>query len=179
LIPLEIVGACDASQCCLRSQALKQEQGSQRLFMVKLNYSTEVSRGGIVRGQNPLKQLATIVLAAFSIFGLWMAMGGRVAAAEQTTIQVLVKDAKTGDPIYQAHLTLRFRQPGGFLKRSEAISYTGKTDKKGRCSFPLVPMGEVTLMVTAPDHNTFGKTFEINKNNQLLEVQLRPPHPVL
>ena len=130
-------------------------------------------------GQNPLKQLAMFALVAFSALGFWMASGSRVAAAEQTTIHVLVKDAKTGDPIYQAHLTLRFRQPGGFLKRSKVISYTGKTDKKCRCSFPLVPTGEVTLMVTAPDHNTFGKIFEINKNNQLLEVQLRPPHPVL
>lgn len=101
------------------------------------------------------------------------------AAVQTTTIHVLVKDAETSKPIYQAHLTLRFRQQGGFLRRSKIISYTSKTDMKGMGVFPVVPMGMVTLMVTAPNHNTFGKEFKITKTNQLIEVKLQKPHPVL
>lgn len=118
-------------------------------------------------------------LGLFLAFGFWMGMAGHLAAAEQTTVHIVVKDAKTGGPIYQAHLTLRFRQPGGFLKHSRVISYTGKSDKQGRCIFPVVNMGEITLMVTAPDHETFGKTFKVQKDNQLIEVKLRRPQPVL
>jgi len=96
-----------------------------------------------------------------------------------TTVRVQVNDAKTGEPVYQARLTLRFRQHGGLLRRSKIISYTSKTDKNGKGQFPVVPLGAVTLMVTAPDHNTFGKEFEITKQNQLIEVKLQKPHPML
>lgn len=65
------------------------------------------------------------------------------------------------------------------MRRSKIISYTSKTDKNGKGQFPFVPMGTVTLMVTAPDHNTFGKEFEITKENQLIEVKLQKPHSVL
>ena len=125
------------------------------------------------------RRRTVIGVGVFLALGLWMSPGGWLSAAEQTTVHVLVKDAKSGDPIYQAHLTLSFRQPGGFLKRSKLISYTSKTDKQGRGSFPLVEMGKVTLMVTAPGHETFGKVYEINKDDQLIEVQLRTPRPVL
>lgn len=118
---------------------------------------------------------------AFAL-GAWIVLGGAVrsSAAEQTTtVHVLVKDAVTGDPIYQAQLTLQFRKHGGFLRRASTISYTSKTDKKGRSIFPLVPMGKITLMVTAPDHETFGKIIKVSKANQLIEVQLRHPKPQL
>lgn len=101
------------------------------------------------------------------------------AAVQTTTVRILVKDSTTGEPVYQAHLTLRFREHGGILHRSKIISYTSKTDKDGKGQFPVVPMGTVTLMVTAPDHNTFGKEFEITEENQLIEVKLQKPHPVL
>jgi Carboxypeptidase regulatory-like domain len=102
-----------------------------------------------------------------------------LAAGQMTTVHVQVKDAKTGEPIYQARLTLRYREQGGFMRRSKIISYTSKTNKNGKGQFPLVPMGTVTLMVTAPDHNTYGKEFEITKENQLIEVKLQKPNPVL
>jgi hypothetical protein len=108
-----------------------------------------------------------------------MNIPGRLAAAEMTTVHIQVNDAKTGEPIYQAHLTLRYRTPSRFMRHSKIISYTSKTDKNGKSKFPVVPMGTITLMVTAPDHNTFGKEFEITKENQLIEVKLQQPHAVL
>jgi hypothetical protein len=103
----------------------------------------------------------------------------KLAAAQMTTVRIQVNDAKTGDPIFQAHLTLRYRVSGAFMRRTKIISYTAKTDKNGKSQFPVVPMGAITLMVTAPDHNTFGKEFEITKDNQLIEVKLQKPHEVL
>ena len=126
------------------------------------------------------KQDGLVRLGVAIAFVMATAMPGMLLAAEQiTTVHVQVNDAKTGEPIYQAHLTLRFRQQGGFMRRSKIISYSSKTDKKGRCQFPVVPLGTITLMVTAPDHNTFGKEFEVTKQNQLIEVKLQKPHQVL
>ena len=116
-----------------------------------------------------------------AIFAVVVSVGmpSRLAATEMTTVHVQVNDAQTGDPIYQARLTLRFREPGRFMRRSKIISYTSKTDKNGKAQIPVVPLGTITLMVTAPDHNTFGKEFEITKQNQNIEVKLQKPHPVL
>ncbi len=111
--------------------------------------------------------------------GVWMAVPAGLRATEMTTVRVLVKDAKSGDPIYQAHLTLAYSKSGGFMRQAKTISYSSKTDKKGLGSFPFVPMGKITLMVSAPDHSTFGKVFRITKENQLIEVRLKKPKPQL
>jgi Prealbumin-like fold domain len=118
---------------------------------------------------------AGMILAAVVAF----CMPASLAAAQMTTVHVQVNDAKTGEPIFQARLTLRYRVQGGFMRRSQIISYTAKTDKNGKTQFPVVPMGTITLMVTAPDHNTFGKEFEITKDKQLIKVELQKPHEVL
>jgi hypothetical protein len=124
--------------------------------------------------QSSLVRFGVIVAAAVALCGPL-----RLAAAQMTTVHIQVNDAKTGDPIFQAHLTLRYRVPGAFMRRTKIVSYTAKTDKNGKSQFPVVPRGTVTLMVTAPDHNTFGKEFEITKDNQLIEVKLQKPHEVL
>jgi hypothetical protein len=130
-------------------------------------------------GQKLMQRRRMLAVGLLLAFGVWLGLAGRLAASQQTTVHVVVKDAKTGDPIYQAHLTLRFREPGGFMRRSKVISYTGKSDKQGRCMFPVVTKGDVVLMVTAPDHETFGKKIEIEKDEQVIEVKLRKPQPVL
>lgn len=127
-----------------------------------------------------LKQGKLLWMAALFAAVVSAGMPSRLAAAtDMTTVHVQVNDAQTGDPIYQARLTLRFRESGRFMRRSKIISYTSKTDKNGKAQIPVVPMGTITLMVTAPDHNTFGKEFEITKQNQKIEVKLQKPHPVL
>ena len=96
-----------------------------------------------------------------------------------STVRVVVTDALTGEPLFQAHLTLRFLESGGPFKRSKINSYSAKTDKKGEYSFMLVPKGTITLMVTAPGHETFGKEFEVKEDNQLIEVKMKKPQEVL
>ena len=124
--------------------------------------------------QSSLVRFGVVVFAAVAI-----CMPVNLAAAQKTTVRVQVNDAKTGDPIFQAHLTLRYRVPGAFMRRTKIVSYTAKTDKNGKSQFPVVPKGTITLMVTAPDHKTFGKEVEITKDDQLIEVKLEKPHEVL
>ena len=130
--------------------------------------------------QQTLKHGGWVRLGIALAFMLAMVLPSTLLAdAQITTVHVQVKDAQTGKPIYQAQLTLRFRKQGGFMRHAKIISYSAKTDKEGKGQFPVVPMGMVVLMVTAPNHNTFGKEFKITKQNQLIEVKLQKPHPVL
>jgi hypothetical protein len=100
---------------------------------------------------------------------------------ESGSLIVEVKEADTGKPIYQARLTLSFREPGDpvKLKRPKRISYSAKTNAQGRYKFLDIPKGTVLLMVTSPHRQSYGKELEFQKDNQVFEVKLRKPQPVI
>jgi hypothetical protein len=94
----------------------------------------------------------------------------------QFSVTVVVKDAEGGDPISQARLTLTFRQPG---KLHRTVSYGAKTNPQGRYRFTNIPKGTVHLFVTADHHQSFGKEIELEEDNQVIEVKLKKPQPLL
>jgi len=93
----------------------------------------------------------------------------------QVSLTVVVKEADTGDPISQARLTLTFKQ--GRLHRP--VSYGAKTNAQGRYRFTNVPKETVRLLVTADRHQSFGKEFDLEEDNQVIEVKLKKPQPLL
>ena len=94
----------------------------------------------------------------------------------ETSLTIVVKEADTGDPISQARLTLTFQQQGG---RHRTISYGAKTNPQGRYRFTNIPKGTVHLFVTADRHQSFGKEVEVEEDNQVIEVKLKRPQPLL
>jgi hypothetical protein len=93
-----------------------------------------------------------------------------------TNVIVLVTDASSNKPLFQARLTLEFRDPQS--RRGKTVSLSAKTDLKGEYRFRYIPMAPVVLMVTQPDHQTFGKEFQISQQNQLLRVKLLGRQPL-
>lgn len=100
---------------------------------------------------------------------------------ERTSLNVVVKDSESGQPINQARLTLVFREPGKKLtpKLPHRISYSAKTNPQGRCKFTSIPKGTIRLIVTSERHQAFGKDFELERDNQVIEVLLKKPQPLL
>ena len=100
---------------------------------------------------------------------------------ERTSFTVVVTDAQTGQPINQARLTLEFTEPGdpSKLKRSKKLSYSAKTNAQGHYKFPSLPQGTIRLIVTAERHQTFSREFELEKEDQVIEVKLKKPQPLL
>jgi Carboxypeptidase regulatory-like domain len=105
----------------------------------------------------------------------------RAQAPARTSINVLVNDAETRQPIPQAHLTLIFVEPGDVrkLKRSKPLSYSAKTNPQGLYRFQDIPKGNVRLIVTAERHQTFSKEYKVETDNPVLEVFLKKPQPLL
>lgn len=116
---------------------------------------------------------------------VWAGFGiGAPAQSEekgQTNLTVVVTDAQTNQPINQARLTLLFTEPGDptKLKRPKKLSYSAKTNMQGRYKFPSIPMVTVRLIVTAERHQTFSKEYEMEKEDQVIEVKLKKPQPLL
>jgi hypothetical protein len=115
------------------------------------------------------------------------ACSGILTAAQQpapqgeTTLTVEVTDAESGQAINQARLTLEFTEAADpkKLKRAKKISYNAKTSMQGRYKFPAVPMGMIRLIVTAERHQAFSKEFVLEKENQVIEIKLKKPQPLL
>ena len=94
----------------------------------------------------------------------------------EVSLTVVVIEAETGDPVSQARLTLTFKQQGR-LHRS--ISYSAKTNAQGRYRFTNIPKETIRLLVTADRHQSFGKEIEVEEDNQVIEVKLKKPQPLL
>jgi hypothetical protein len=125
-------------------------------------------------------RVAVLSLAAgLAVPSVWAGQS-QAPPPEPITLTVVVTDSQSGKPISQARLTLTFRQPKeGQFSRSKMLSFSAKTDAQGQYRFPYIPPGDVTLMVTDENHQTFGKQFEVDKDHNTLDVKLKPPQPLL
>jgi hypothetical protein len=116
-----------------------------------------------------LVALVTILLAG-------VVVPPKARAADETDVRVLVTDAVTGKPIFQAHLTLQFTVSRRF-RRDKSYSLSAKTDLKGMYRFRDIPKGTIRLLVIAKDHQTFGQEYEISEDHQLVHVKMKRPQP--
>ncbi|HMD84438.1 MAG TPA: carboxypeptidase-like regulatory domain-containing protein [Terriglobia bacterium] len=108
------------------------------------------------------------------------AQGGK-PSGDTVNMIVLVKEADTGQPISQAHLTLQFTEPGDRARfgKAKKITYNAKTDTQGRYKFVGINKGTIVLTVTATGRQTYGKQLQLENDNQVFEVKLKKPQPLI
>ncbi len=100
--------------------------------------------------------------------------------SKEATVTVLVTSEKTGKPIRNAQLTLRFGRSGKKIRKGlRRSSWSARTNSKGTYRFTYVPKGRLVLFVTAENHQSAGKEFEVYDDNTTLEVTLKKPQPLL
>ena len=116
---------------------------------------------------------------ALSTALVWLALSAPAVARKQpplVNLTVLVTDHATHKPVFQAHLTLQFRDPHS--RFGKVISYSAKTNLQGEYKFNFIPMETVYLIVTASKHQTLGNSSQITQDNQVIHVELRRPQPL-
>ena len=124
--------------------------------------------------------VATSLLLVSNLGRSAQAQSGK-PSSETTSMTVIVKEADTGQPISQAHITLQFETPGSDIRfhKPHKILYNAKTDTQGRYKFVDINKGPIILTVIAPNHQTYGKELQLDKDNQVFEVQLKKPQPLI
>jgi len=125
------------------------------------------------------------VAAWFATSILLFASISRFAQAEDvnanhdpTNVIVNVKEADTGEPVSQAGVTLQFTEPVSF-GHGKKHTYNAKTDSQGRCKLLGINKGTIVLMVTATHHQSYGKELQLEQDNQVFEVKLKKPQPLI
>ena len=106
---------------------------------------------------------------------------GEKPSTETTNMTVVVKEYDTGEPVSQAHVTLQFSEPHSqaIPRKAKKISYNAKTDTQGRCKLSGINKGPIVLTVTADGHQAYGKELQLEKDNQVFEVRLKKPQPLI
>ena len=127
---------------------------------------------------NRLKGLVWGILAGGVLALIVLPALAQNPPVERANFTVVVKEFDSGQPVANAHLTLQFKEPRTY-RNPKPIAYTAKTNAQGRYKFLDIPKGTIRLMVTSQNHQSFGKDFELSEDDQVFEVKLKKPQPLL
>jgi hypothetical protein len=97
-------------------------------------------------------------------------------AAEPATakLRITVVDPK-GNPVDNASVYVRYNESGGFLHHDKLSELSFKTNQQGALKVPEVPQGRVMVQVITKDWHTFGQWYDVNQDEQTIDIKLAPP----
>lgn len=95
-----------------------------------------------------------------------------------STVRVEVKTL-SGKPVDRASVIVRFVEGRSLVKLGRQIktNWELKTNQDGVAKIPPIPQGKVMVQVIAKQYQTFGQVFELDEDNETIEVKLNPPQP--
>jgi hypothetical protein len=83
--------------------------------------------------------------------------------------------SKGNKPVSNASVYIRFNESGGLFHHDKLAELGLKTSEDGTVKVPPVPQGKILIQVVAKGWHTYGKWYEINQDEQSLEIVLEPP----
>jgi hypothetical protein len=93
-----------------------------------------------------------------------------------TKLQIHVTN-KDGKPIAEASVYVRFNESGGFLRHDKLAELDLKSNQDGTVKVPEIPQGKIMVQVIATGWHTYGHWYDVDKEEQLIEIKLEaPPH---
>jgi hypothetical protein len=93
-----------------------------------------------------------------------------------TRIRIQVNDAN-GHAVSNASVYVRYYMSGGFLRHEKLAELSFKTNQEGAVKVPEIPQGKVMIQVIATGWHTFGKWYDMDKDEESVSIKLeQPPH---
>jgi hypothetical protein len=95
-----------------------------------------------------------------------------------TTTRIRIHVTNPDDkPVGNASVYVRFNEPGGFLHKDKLAELSFKTNEDGSVKVPALPQGKILIQVIAKGWHTFGKWYDIEKDQDTIEIKLEvAPH---
>ncbi len=112
------------------------------------------------------KFLVTVFLAALPAL-----------AADSTKLEVRVT-TEAGHPIENASVVIKFKG-GSVVKPNPKFrkEWDVKTNQEGAVKLPSIQKGPILIQVRADNYQTFGQVFDVQEDERLVEIKLKPPQP--
>jgi len=94
----------------------------------------------------------------------------------ESKLHITVLAAETNKPIGAASVYIRYSEGKTLLTHKEKEAEENyKTNQDGTVKVPGVPQGKVLIQVIAPGWHTYGKWYDINKDEMDIEIKLDKP----
>jgi Carboxypeptidase regulatory-like domain len=91
-------------------------------------------------------------------------------------LKIHVTDSKD-KPVDNASVYVRFNESGGLFRKDKLSEMNFKTNQDGSVKVPDVPQGKILIQVVAKGLHTFGKWYEVDTEEESVEIKLEPaPH---
>jgi len=78
-------------------------------------------------------------------------------------------------PVSNASVYVRYNEQGSFLHHDKLAELNFKTNQEGAVKVPEVPQGRVLIQVIAKDWHTFGKWYDMDKDEETISIKLEQP----
>ena len=112
------------------------------------------------------KFLVTVFLAALPAL-----------ADDSTKLEIRVTN-EAGRPIENASVVIKFKG-GTKVKPNPKFrkEWDVKTSELGTVKLPSIQKGPILIQIRADNFQTFGQVFDVQEDERLLEIKLKPPQP--
>ena len=112
------------------------------------------------------KFLVTVFLAALPAL-----------ADDSTKLEIRVTN-EAGRPIENASVVIKFKG-GTKVKPNPKFrkEWDVKTSEQGTVKLPSIQKGPILIQIRADNYQTFGQVFDIQEDERLVEIKLKPPQP--
>lgn len=83
----------------------------------------------------------------------------------------------SGKPLDRASVIVRFLSGREKLKlyMKHRTQWETKTNQEGLTNIPAIPQGKIRIQVIAAGFQTFGQDFDVDKEEQTIDIKLNPP----
>jgi uncharacterized GH25 family protein len=96
--------------------------------------------------------------------------------SEQRTTKLRIRVITKGNkPVANASVYVRYYTSGGFLRHEKLAEMDLKTNQDGSVKVPEIPQGKILIQVIAKGWHTYGKWFDVEKDEEAITIQLKPP----
>jgi len=144
----------------------------------------------VTQGASLARRLAPLFAAALGFFFAGPTVGRPASTPGQSSADK--SDKKTsppttrlkvevtnpnGKPVGQASVYVRFPESGGVFHKDKLAEMDLKTNDDGSVKVPEIPQGKIMIQVIAKGWRTYGRWYDIEKDEDTIQIQLQaPPH---
>ncbi|HTV60238.1 MAG TPA: carboxypeptidase-like regulatory domain-containing protein [Verrucomicrobiae bacterium] len=96
-------------------------------------------------------------------------------SAQQSTRIRMVITSDAGKPISNASVYVKFPVDGGLFHHDKLQEMDLKTNEDGSVKVPPIPQGKILVQVVAKGWRPYGKWYDVETDEQLIEIKLAPP----
>jgi hypothetical protein len=126
------------------------------------------------------KKSVAAILAVATLFVCWGALGPARAAAQKdappktTRLTIVVTGGDGNKPVAEASVYLKYVQ---IVKRGKdkKLELNLKTSQEGQTHSPDLPQGKVLIQIVAEGWKTFGQYYDLQEDEQTVQIHLDRP----